>query len=191
MLEHVNLLPRQLRAPASLVWGVAGVAVLVVAVAVYAALLARDIRAQTVQQQALAQELDALRADIARRNRHDPAQLQAAVKALQQTVATYEPLVTVVRAGTLGSREGFEPLLATLARVDSPDVWLQQVGVSGEPRRLTITGRATSRPAALAYRTRLLPMLDPLTPANRLELQLEPAGTGPDGTPESYVFKLQ
>lgn len=191
MLEHVNLLPRRLRAPASLLWGLTATALLLLGLGGYGWWLARDVRSQRLQMKALESELGQLRTELARRNSEDPAAQKAALEALRHAAAGYEPLVMAVRNGSLGSREGFVNTLSALQRADTPEVWLQQVGMSGETKKLEITGRATSERAALAYRTKLLPLLDAHAPLENLDMQLEPATSGAQGMPASYVFKLR
>lgn len=95
-----------------------------------------ELRAQHERQQAMLTEAAALNAAAAA----DPAQVQARVKALENSLAERRAALDVLLSGAAGQTTGFADRIEALARRHVTGLWIERLELSGVNGAMTLSG---------------------------------------------------
>ncbi len=158
MTQQINLLVIRRRHERSSMIALGVIGALVVVLAVWAALLARQAQDLSTQADAAARELARVQETNRRLNATGNAQaasLRSETATMTAKASAQQRLLEQVQTADLGSRDGYAEHFAILGRVIEPDVWLSRISVGGGGKRITLEGRALNHEAMLRYVHRL------------------------------------
>lgn len=198
MSQQINLLPRAPRAPVlsarramvgALLWALMlGAQVAWQASQADAAHAAADSSEQALKQQK--QLLLALQTRLG--ESANPNNIAAQIAALEPQTRVSRDLLARLKAGDLGSLDGYGEELTELAALPRQGVWLTLVSISNAGRTLRIEGRALKKEDVLPYASALNEAVHKYG-AQLNQIEVAPMQTNPDDEQASvpiYVFKL-
>ncbi len=198
MSQQINLLPRAPRAPAlSARRALAGVLVWAITLAVQMvwqssqaddARVAADRSTQELTQQK--QLLLALQTRLG--ESANPNNIAAQIAALEPQTRVSRDLLARLKAGELGSLDGYGEEMTELAALPKQGVWLTLVTILNAGRTLRIEGRALKKEYVLPYAASLNEVVHKYG-AQLNQIEVAPMQTNPDDEQSSvpvYVFKL-
>lgn len=160
MSQQINLLERTREPVGSALGALAVVAVVLLGLLAYEAVLRTDAgrlrQAADAGQRGLAQAKAAMQAMRQRADaNNDAAALKAEIDALKLKAAVVKQLVEPMRNGSLGSPDGYAQYLTTLASVPEEGLWITSVSVTNAGKVMTLSGRALRNESVLKYAKRL------------------------------------
>lgn len=198
MSQQINLLPRAPRAPVlsarralvgALVWAVTlGAQVAWQVSEADAARLAAESSEQELKQQK--QLLLALQTRLG--ESANPNNIAAQIAALEPQTRVSRDLLARLKAGDLGSLDGYGEELTELAALPKQGVWLTMVAISNAGRTIRIEGRALKKENVLPYAAALNEAVHKYG-AQLNQMEIVPMQTHPEDEQSSvpvYVFKL-
>ncbi|ROZ68589.1 PilN domain-containing protein [Ramlibacter sp. WS9] len=200
MSQQINLLQPKDRSANTTAWMLAGVGVVLIGLLVnFQAIMSQTNRLretaaagqrQLVQLRAVVQAVQQKSAA-----QGDPAALAAEISALRPRADAMGQLVREVRAGSLGSPQGFSQHYRTLAAISEDGVWLTSVTVTKGGGSVSISGRALRSESVMAYARRLNEAFGS-TAVRFNSLELTPENVAKPGAPNAapalavIAFKL-
>lgn len=161
MSQQINLLAREHKPVGSALAALALVAVVLLGLLVYGAVLrvetARLQQDADAGQRALVQVKAALAAKRQRpdTNNDAAAALKAEIDALKPKADAVRQLVELMSNGSLGSPQGYAQYLSTLASVPEAGLWITSFSVSNTGKLVSLSGRALRNESVLRYARRL------------------------------------
>ena len=198
MSQQINLLPRAPRAPVlsarralvgALVWALTlGAQVAWQVREADAARLAAESSEQELKQQK--QLLLALQTRLG--ESANPNNIAAQIAALEPQTRVSRDLLARLKAGDLGSLDGYGEELTELAALPKQGVWLTMVAISNAGRTIRIEGRALKKENVLPYAAALNDAVHKYG-AQLNQMEVAPMQTNPDDEQSSvpiYIFKL-
>ncbi len=198
MSQQINLLPRAQRAPVlsarralvgALVWALTlGAQVAWQVREADAARLAAETSDQELKQQK--QLLLALQTRLG--ESANPNNVAAQIGALEPQTRVSRDLLARLKAGDLGSLDGYGEELTELAALPKQGVWLTLVAISNAGRTLRIEGRALKKENVLPYAAALNEAVHKYG-AQLNQMEIAPMQTHPEDEQSSvpvYIFKL-
>ncbi len=198
MSQQINLLPRAPRVPVlsarralvgALVWAVTlGAEVAWQVSEADAARLAAESSEQELKQQK--QLLLALQTRLG--ESANPNNIAAQIAALEPQTRVSRDLLARLKAGDLGSLDGYGEELTELAALPRQGVWLTMVAISNAGRTIRIEGRALKKENVLPYAAALNEAVHKYG-AQLNQMEIVPMQTHPEDEQSSvpvYVFKL-
>ena len=198
MSQQINLLPRAPRAPVlsarralvgALVWALTlGAQVAWQVREADAARLAAESSEQELKQQK--QLLPALQTRLG--ESANPNNIAAQIAALEPQTRVSRDLLARLKAGDLGSLDGYGEELTELAALPKQGVWLTMVAISNAGRTIRIEGRALKKENVLPYAAALNEAVHKYG-AQLNQMEIAPMQTNPEDEQSSvpvYVFKL-
>lgn len=198
MSQQINLLPRAPRSPVlsaqralvgALVWAVTlGAQVTWQAHEADAARIAAESSEQELRQQK--QLLLALQTRLG--ESANPNNIAAQIAALEPQTRVSRDLLARLKAGELGSLDGYGEELTELAALPKQGVWLTMVAISNAGRTIRIEGRALKKENVLPYAAALNEAVHKYG-AQLNQMEIAPMQTNPDDEQSSvpiYIFKL-
>ena len=198
MSQQINLLPRAPRAPVlsarralvgALVWAITlGAQVAWQVREADAARLAAESSEQDLKQQK--QLLLALQTRLG--ESANPNNIAAQIAALEPQTRVSRDLLARLKAGDLGSLDGYGEELTELAALPRQGVWLTMVAISNAGRTIRIEGRALKKENVLPYAAALNEAVHKYG-AQLNQMEIVPMQTHPEDEQSSvpvYVFKL-
>lgn len=198
MSQQINLLPRAPRAPVlsarramvgALVWAITlGAQVAWQARTADEARVAAETSEQDLKQQK--QMLLALQTRLG--ESANPNNIAAQISALEPQTRVSRDLLARLKAGDLGSLDGYGEELTELAALPKQGVWLTLVAISNAGRTLRIEGRALKKENVLPYAAALNDVVHKYG-AQLNQMEIAPMQTNPEDEPSSvpiYIFKL-
>ena len=199
MSQQINLLKPKARSVSVVVWALAAVAVVLLALLGYLqVLVAENARLREVAgagEQKLVQIKNSIQSLQKRTDAQgDAATLKAEVAALRSRAEAVNQLAKEVKSGNLGSPDGFARYFNALGSVSEPGLWVTNVAVTRGGTAVSVNGRALRNEAVMQYARRLNDALGPYeVHFNSLELAPEsivkPGSTGGPALPV-VSFKL-
>ena len=198
MSQQINLLPRAPHAPVlsarralvgALVWALTlGAQVAWQVREADAARLAAESSEQELKQQK--QLLLALQTRLD--ESANPNNIAAQIAALEPQTRVSRDLLARLKAGDLGSLDGYGEELTELAALPKQGVWLTMVAISNAGRTIRIEGRALKKEYVLPYAAALNDAVHKYG-AQLNQMEVAPMQTNPDDEQSSvpiYIFKL-
>lgn len=198
MSQQINLLPRAPRAPVLsarralvgvLLWTVTlGAQIAWQASQADDARITADRSEQELKQQK--QLLLALQTRLG--ESANPNNIAAQIAALEPQTRVSRELLARLKAGDLGSLDGYGEELTELAALPKLGVWLTLVTISNAGRTLRIEGRALKKEYVLPYAASLNEVVHKYG-AQLNQIEVAPMQTNPDDEQSSvpiYVFKM-
>lgn len=198
MSQQINLLPRARRAPVlsarrALVGALVWVLTLGAQVAwqVHEADVAR-LAAETSEQELKQQKQLLLALQTRLGESANPNNIAAQIAALEPQTRVSRDLLARLKAGDLGSLDGYGEELTELAALPKQGVWLTLVAISNAGRTLRIEGRALKKENVLPYAAALNEAVHKYG-AQLNQMEIVPMQTHPEDEQSSvpvYIFKL-
>lgn len=198
MSQQINLLPRAPRAPVlsarralvgALVWAITlGAQVAWQVREADTARIAAEASEQDLKQQK--QLLLALQTRLG--ESANPNNIAAQIAALEPQTRVSRDLLSRLKAGDLGSLDGYGEELTELAALPKQGVWLTMVAISNAGRTIRIEGRALQKENVLPYAAALNEAVHKYG-AQLNQMEVAPMQTNPDDEQSSvpiYIFKL-
>ncbi len=198
MSQQINLLPHAPSAPVlsarralvgALVWAITlGAQVAWQARTADEARIAAETSEQELKQQK--QLLLALQTRLG--ESANPNNIAAQIAALEPHTRVSRDLLARLKAGDLGSLDGYGEELTELAALPKQGVWLTLVAISNAGRTLRIEGRALKKENVLPYAAALNEVVHKYG-AQLNQMEIAPMQTNPEDEQSSvpvYIFKL-
>ena len=198
MSQQINLLPRAQRSPVlsaqRALFGVLLWALTLGAQVAWQSRQADEARsAAEHSEQALKQQKQLLLALQTRLGESaNPNNIAAQIAALEPRTRVSRDLLARLKAGDLGSLDGYGEELTELAALPKQGVWLTLVAISNAGRTLRIEGRALKKEYVLPYAAALNDVVHKYG-AQLNQIEVAPMQGNPDDEQASlpiYVFKL-
>ncbi len=198
MSQQINLLPRTPRAPVlSAPRALVGALVWTITLGAQVAWQVREadtarMAAETSEQDLKQQKQLLLALQTRLGESANPNNIAAQIAALEPQTRVSRDLLARLKAGDLGSLDGYGEELTELAALPKQGVWLTMVAISNAGRTIRIEGRALKKENVLPYAAALNEAVRKYG-AQLNQMEIAPMQTHPEDEQSSvpvYIFKL-